>query len=309
LSYKENKINDFLLFSKICNSRFRLLTILIVKLWLLLPLIFIFVFLFNRQHSVCTHIVIAICGYFHNNIFFMMSHISLHTSFIEVPEKEMRVVTYAAYLHHYYNPSLLYPMDFYEYQFAYLHYIDYKKTNNVSLKLLFNVILSLIIYFLYPNVYLQILLWLLLSLYFGAVHLSLCTIMFANLYINKDLHFAVLVMLYHILFQYFQALVHMWYHVPLSKDKKHLGIILYNICSFLEYICIFDKITHRIHHKHDINSLHETEIWSDMKVPQFVENIASNIWDHVNKKYVKGHRYMTDYMGKFIIARIIIYFT
>ncbi len=113
---------------------------------------------------------------------------------------------------------------------------------------------------------------------------------------------------YQILQRYFQIITHLWYHTPKSNRKTHFGLFLWYIMSFLENIKLISSDIHKIHHKHHLHNLNEVELWYDLYIPSFINDIADYIFKSIVNSDVTNDYKLKIYDIIQIISYLIIAF-
>jgi hypothetical protein len=265
--------------------------------------------------SVWTHLIYLFGTYITENMTFMLFHMLLHATFVEVHPDEiktkMTIFHKVAYLHHYYNPMILSLVDFRTYILSYFTG-SFECISSPSAKWLsMHRVIALI--------------GGLLSMYYAEFHMNILLVytgyclnlvrlykhvLFIIVYLfTKDIlgtRGAVLYGCYGLLMVYIQALVHRWYHTPPSKRCIHFGSMLYTGMMMLEWIHLISTQYHTYHHKHSIVTMHEVEVWNDMWMPVIFTSTVDKLWQSAQAVYVHGEHRMTEYIHAYIRYRIVI---
>lgn len=114
---------------------------------------------------------------------------------------------------------------------------------------------------------------------------------------------------YQILQNYLQAIVHLWYHTIKSKKLEHFGPLLYNIMLALESVKIISSEKHKLHHSHQIDNMEDVEVWNDLYLPPFVNNIGDTIFKYIVTLNKPNEEKLKTYMIIMITGLIIIILT
>jgi hypothetical protein len=295
-----NKVKEYLE-NNIINCIYLPFMILANFIWLYIPLLFIIYNLIIGQQTLYKHFILFSWAYIFNNIYFVCSHLMLHTYFKEISSNKAKEVMtkyiYLTYLHHYDNPLIYSMSNFYDYQLMYIFYRHTTNCKNTDYqKYGLSILLSIIIYYINPSISIQLIFWLnfLYCLDHKLLFLFL-TCFTISLYLG-GLDIALIDISYHLIMQYFQGLAHLWYHTPNKSRKSNYGFFLYNICTMLEYFTIFDTNKHKIHHNHNLTTVNDVEMWYDMRMPEFLNIFIDKIWKFMLTLHVKDQTKMIDFI-------------
>jgi hypothetical protein len=201
--------------------------------------------------------ILPVC-YVFNNLLFVSNHSRLHASFIELREAEMDVICHHAFIHHYRNISVFHET-WLETRMAY--FIDARAAFGREFRgfLLVIPLTSVILYQIDP----------VLGIGF-----------FSSQYLAELL----------------QSTIHEWYHNPVRNRKRFYSFPIYWTFTFLEKIGLASTKRHVEHHRHQLPTLDEVEVWLDLYLP-FVESPTSWFWKKALSKYVPGQTRMTQYVS------------
>jgi len=202
--------------------------------------------------------ILPVC-YVFNNLLFLVNHSRLHASFIELPEAEMSVICHHAFIHHYRNTRVFHET-WLETRMSY--FMDARDVFDRASRgfLVVIPVLSVLLYQINP----------LLGIGF-----------FSSQYLAELL----------------QSTVHEWYHNPVRNRKTFYTFPMYWTFVFLEKIGIASTSYHMKHHRHQLPTLDEVEVWLDLYVP-FGEIPVSRYWKKALSRYVPGQRRITEYISR-----------
>lgn len=202
--------------------------------------------------------ILPIC-YVFNNLLFLVNHGRLHASFIELPESGMSVICHHAFIHHYRNIGVFHET-WLETRMSY--FIDAREIFGSTFRgfVLLIPLTSVILYQIDPVL--------------GIAFLS-------SQYLAELL----------------QSTIHEWYHNPVRRRKSFYSFPVYWFFIFLEMIGLASTKRHNLHHRHQLPTLNEVEVWLDLYVP-FAETLGSRFWGNALAKHVPGKTYMTQYVGR-----------
>lgn len=202
-------------------------------------------------------LVLPVC-YVTNNLLFLTSHCRLHASFIELAEAKMGVICHNSFIHHYRNPRV-YHEKWLETRMSY--FMDARTFfDPVFRGMVFLALTSLILY---------------------RIHPVLGIAFFSTQYVAELL----------------QSTIHEWYHNPVRNRKNFYSAPVYWAFTFLEKIGLASTKHHSLHHRHQLHTLDDVDVWLDLRVP-FLETLASRLWKKALTKYVPGQSNMTGYIGR-----------
>jgi hypothetical protein len=201
--------------------------------------------------------ILPVC-YVFNNLLFVSNHSRLHASFIELPEARMDVICHHAFIHHYRNIGVFHET-WLETRMAY--FVDARNVfDRVSRGFVLVIPLtSVLLYQIDP----------VLGIGF-----------FSSQYVAELL----------------QSTIHEWYHNPVRSRKGFYSFPVYWICTFLERIGLASTRRHVEHHRHQLPTLDEVEVWLDLYVP-FVEAPTSWFWKKALSRHIPGQTRMTDFVS------------
>jgi hypothetical protein len=202
--------------------------------------------------------ILPVC-YVFNNLLFLVNHSRLHASFIELPEEQMSVICHHSFVHHYRN-TRVYHETWLETRMSY--FMDARTVFDRAFRgfVLVIPIISVLLYRTHP----------VLGIGF-----------FSSQYLAELL----------------QSTIHEWYHNPVRNRKTFYSFPLYWTCVLLEKIGLASTKRHLDHHRHQLHSLENVEVWLDLYVP-FGEIPVSRYWKKALSKYVPGQTRMTEYINR-----------
>ena len=276
-------------------------------------------FVYFTYLNMYTSIIYTIVSYFMESLLFIAGHVHTHQQYMEVRDgkvEKLTAINYLGFLHHYADPTIFYKMDFTSYIFAYLvtnfpiqkNYIFRNMSmysNSITFMEGISLVLSLVTsfwYFNYPP--LLILLGFLWSYYFMLYRFSQVMQLMMMSYFFEFRHLAY-IWIYAPMMLLLNAMLHLWYHTPQRHRKSHF-YYSYPFFQGLEMVSIISTDRHKKHHKHRLENVDETVIWTDL--PQFVfedylESLCTNIF---RSKSVGGIKITFFYVFVNVISLLIV---
>jgi hypothetical protein len=94
-----------------------------------------------------------------------------------------------------------------------------------------------------------------------------------------------------------QSTIHEWYHNPVRNRRPFYSFPAYWFFTFLEKVGLASTKHHLVHHKHQLPTLDDVEVWLDLRLP-FGEWAGSRLWKQALTKYVPGQTNMTKYVRR-----------
>jgi hypothetical protein len=202
--------------------------------------------------------ILPVC-YVFNNLLFLVNHSRLHASFIELPESDMSVICHHSFIHHYRN-ICVYHETWLETRMSY--FMDARTVFDRAFRgfVVGIPIISVLLYWINP----------VLGIGF-----------FSSQYLAELL----------------QSTVHEWYHNPARNRKTFYSFPVYWMLVLLEKTGLASTKRHLDHHRHQLPSLENVEVWLDLYVP-FGEIPVSRYWKKALSRYVPGQTRMTEYISR-----------
>lgn len=255
INLRSHIIDDFLVEPR---SVFGLKRILLTSV-----LYFILVFsLIGSAYTAYRSLPLFILGltlcYLLENIIFVLSHITFHADFIELPEKSMRILVHHSFIHHYRNIRVYHERWLETRLSYYFDPIGGFKTVIIWTNLIPELLVSLILYVIDP-----------------LLGISALSFMWLT--------------------RWLQSVCHEWYHN--DKRKTFYTKPMYYLMTFFEYIGLMSTENHKKHHQHNLKSLNKASVWLDLRTPfgSFIEKIGNYIWEKALLRYKPKETNMVKY--------------
>jgi hypothetical protein len=198
-------------------------------------------------------------SYFFNNLLFLVTHSRLHASFIELPEEKMSVICHHSFIHHYRNICVYHET-----------WLETRMSYFMDARVIFDPVFRG---------------WVVgipvISVLLYRIHPVLGIGFFSSQYLAELL----------------QSTIHEWYHNPVRNRKTFYSFPVYWTCALMEKIGLASTKRHLDHHRHQLHSLENVEVWLDLYVP-FGEIPVSRYWKKALSKYVPGETRITEYISR-----------
>jgi hypothetical protein len=198
---------------------------------------------------------LVVC-YVVENVQFVVTHVGLHASFVEMPERQMGTITHHSFVHHYRNPRV-YHQTWLESRLAYF-FCPRRGLRSVTTRV------ALVVY-------------LAVAAIVGGYDPTAAIAALSCMGLTRGL----------------QTVAHEWYH---HDDRAGFYTApVFGLLTLLERVGVMSTSRHLQHHRHHLHSLDAVHHWTDLYLPGG-DALGDALWEAALQRHVPGEDRMVRFV-------------